>query len=275
MSKSRDGHGRWAERLSAFLDGGLDAEERVEVDAHLAECGDCREVLEELREVKRRAAGLGPVEPSRDLWGGIAATIQAPPPEVRSDDTRIIAFPGAGATTGAGATSGAGRAVASGAAGGPGGEAGHASWAPTRRRLSLSLPQLAAASLALVAVSSAVTWSAVWARDGGTETVAETSAGARSGILAPASTVVDPPADLARELASLEGSLAAARDVLDPNTVRVLERNLGIIEQAIQDSQRALAQDPENDFLIEHLQRVYQRKLEYLREAARVAERSS
>lgn len=265
MSKKRDGHGAWTDRLSAFLDGGLEAGERAEVDAHLAECGDCRQILEELREVKRRAAGLGPVEPSRDLWGGIAATIQAPAAEASSDDTRVITFPGSGVGVGGGA----------GAAGGPVEQGVPASRAPTRRRLSLSLPQLAAASLALVAVSSAVTWSAVWARDGGAETVAETSVDAEGGVIAPVSTVVEPPADLARELASLEGALAAARDVLDPNTVRVLERNLGIIEQAIQDSQRALAQDPENDFLVEHLQRVYQRKVEYLREAARVAERSS
>lgn len=261
MRTSRDGHGAWADRLSAFLDGELDAGEHAEVDAHLSECGDCRQLLEELREVKRRAAGLGAVEPSRDLWGGIAATVQAPAAEVRSDDTRVIAFPGAGAGAGAGA------------------QGAHPPSAPTWRRLSLSFSQLAAASLVLVAISSTVTWSALRARDGGGEPVAETSAGAEGGagggVIAPVSTEVEPPADLARELASLEDTLAAARDVLDPNTVRVLERNLGIIEQAIQDSQRALAQDPENDFLVEHLQRVYERKLEYLREAARIAERSS
>ncbi len=265
MRTNRDGHGAWADRLSAFLDGELDAGEHAEVDAHLSECGDCRQLLEELGEVKRRAEGLGAVEPSRDLWGGIAATIQAPAAEVRSDDTRVIAFPGAGAAAGAGA--------------GPGARGARSSSAPTWRRLSLSFSQLAAASLVLVAISSTVTWSALRARDGGAEPVAESSAGAEGGaeggVIAPVSTEVEPPADLARELASLEDALAASRDVLDPNTVRVLERNLGIIEQAIQDSQRALAQDPENDFLAEHLQRVYQRKLEYLREAARIAERSS
>lgn len=270
MSTSRNGHEVWTDRLTAFLDGGLEAGERAEVDAHLAECGDCRQVLAELREVKRRAAGLGPIEPSRDLWDGIAATIEAPAAEVRSDDARVIAFPGAGA--GEGATVGAG----DGPEVGPAGRGVGAAQARTRRRLSLSLPQLAAASLVLVAVSSAVTWSAVWARDGGAAPVVEgPSVEAEDGVFVPVSTVVEPPADLARELASLEGALASARDVLDPNTVRVLERNLGIIEQAIQDSQRALAQDPENDFLVEHLQRVYQRKLEYLREAARVVERSS
>ena len=54
--------------------------------------------------------------------------------------------------------------------------------------------------------------------------------------------------------------------------MRVLDRNLGVIQQAIEDSRRALAQDPGNEFLASHLERVYQRKLEYLRDAAQVAE---
>lgn len=84
-----------------------------------------------------------------------------------------------------------------------------------------------------------------------------------------------PPAGLADELVVLEEALNQARAVLDPNTVRVLERNLDVIEQAIEDSQRALLQDPGNEFLAEHLDRVYQRKLTYLRDATRVAEWSS
>lgn len=80
---------------------------------------------------------------------------------------------------------------------------------------------------------------------------------------------------MADELAALEQTLDEARAVLDPNTVRVLERNLGVIEQAIEDSMLALQQDPGNDFLAAHLDRVYERKLTYLRDAARVAEWSS
>jgi len=81
-----------------------------------------------------------------------------------------------------------------------------------------------------------------------------------------------PVADLADEVAVLERTLAEARAVLDPNTIRILERNLAVIESAIDDSRRALAIDPENAFLANHLERVYERKLEYLREAVRVTE---
>ena len=82
--------------------------------------------------------------------------------------------------------------------------------------------------------------------------------------------VAVPDDALSDELASLEEVLEGARSSLDPNTVRVIERNLAVIEQAIADSQQALALDPENEFLTEHLERVYERKIEYLRDAARV-----
>jgi hypothetical protein len=52
----------------------------------------------------------------------------------------------------------------------------------------------------------------------------------------------------------------------------VLERNLGVIEQAIVDSREALALDPGNAFLSEHLERMYRRKLVYLQDAVRVSQ---
>lgn len=243
MNRSSE-HPEWTDRLSDFLDGELEADDHTAVESHLAECGSCRRTLEELRRVRDRAAALGPVEPDRDLWAGIAATIDAPPTE-RPAGTRIIELPTAERQR---------REIEK---------------AVPPRRFSLSSRQLAAASVALIAASSLVTWALRPAPN--VTSVPSTSA---AGVIAPVSQVAGPPEDLAAELASLEETVSRARGTLDPNTVRVLERNLGIIEQAIADSQRALAQDPENDFLAEHLQRVYQRKVEYLRDAARAAERA-
>ncbi len=66
--------------------------------------------------------------------------------------------------------------------------------------------------------------------------------------------------------------MAAERGRLEPNTVRILEKNLGVIERAIDESRRALAVDPGNAFLREHLDRTYREKLDYLREAAGIAD---
>lgn len=246
MTNRTNDHREWTDRLSNFLDGGLEGPEHAQVETHLCECGECRRVLEQLREVKARAAALGPVEPARDLWGGIAATIAAPAATGDSGGATVIALPTAEP------------------------RAYPVEELPTPRRFSLSARQLLAASIALVAASSMATWAArsptAIALDP-SEVLSPTES-----VVSPASRVAEPPAALAEELASLERVLTEASGVLDPNTVRVLEHNLGVIEQAIEDSRRALAQDPENEFLVEHLQRVYERKLEYLREAASVVE---
>ena len=251
MNRIAREHADWTDRLSDFMDGGLASDEHTQVERHLAECGECRGVLEELREVASWAAELGPVEPSRDLWGGIAATIEAPVAPT-SVEAQVIELPTAGGRWRAGE-------------GGRGDEL-EAALAP--RRVVLSSRQLVAASVALIAATSFLTWSLL---PGTSAPLAEGDRG-NGGVILAASEVPEPPADLAGELASLEAAVVEARTNLDPNTVRVLERNLGIIEQAIEDSRRALAQDPENDFLVEHLHRVYERKIEYLRDATRVAE---
>jgi len=270
MNRAKNEHPQWTDRLSGFMAGDLEPDQHAEVEEHLSECGTCRRVLEELREVAARAAALGPVEPSRDLWDGIAATIEAPVPD-EAAGARVIELPTADAarrrtSVGDDASAADRRSRPSASF-----EAGRAS-GRTSRRFSLSTGQLAAASVALVAMSSWVTWAAGTGDSRVTDPRIDASSA--SGVIQPAAQVAEPPPGLARELASLEQALAAARGVLDPNTVRVLEHNLGIIEQAIEDSQRALAQDPENDFLLEHLQRVYERKLEYLRDVARVTEQA-
>ena len=239
----RTDHAEWTDRLSDYLAGDLGSSDHDRVEAHLAECGACRRVLEDLNRIVAEAAALGPIEPPRDLWGGIAATIQAPP--AQQHDTKVIALP----------VGDAGRTVRE-----------------HRKRLSFSMPQLAAAAIVLVAASSLATWVA---GPGLAATTPAIGGAANAGSVTMASTAAAPPAEMADELASLETMLREARTALDPNTVRVLERNLAVIEKAIDDSRQALLQDPENTYLSQHLERVFQRKLAYLRDAARVAEWSS
>ena len=245
MSKIEADHTKWSDRFSDYTSGDLDAGDHRLVEAHLDGCGACRTTLAELRAVISAANALGDLEPPRDLWEGIAATIEAPLPTGHSADRKVIALPTA--TTSA-----------------------RRDDAPARG-LFFTTSQLMAASIALIAVSALVTWSA----GPGLGVRAEGAPPTTSGMVSMVSTEMAPPAGIATELEALEATLAEVSSSLDPNTVRVLERNLRVIQQAIEDSQRALAQDPGNDFLAEHLDRVYQRKLTYLRDAAQVAEWSS
>ena len=66
---------RWTDRLSEYLDGELQPEEREDLQAHLFTCAACARTLAELRRVVERARALPDREPPRDLWPVIAAAI--------------------------------------------------------------------------------------------------------------------------------------------------------------------------------------------------------
>lgn len=230
-------HSEWTERLSGYLSGDLDPATAGVVERHLGECPRCTETLAELEGVVALARSASELEPPNDLWPSIASSLATIP---AGSDVEVIELPTASERR--------------------------------PRRARLSRPQLAAAAVLLVVASAGGGW---WAAS------ATAGTAPRTGPLAgfdPVAAVADDagaPADLAAQLRVLEQLVAAARETLDPSTVLILERNLNTIETAIEDSREALATDPGNAFLTEHLDRMYRRKLQYLQEAVRVAEWAS
>lgn len=71
------------------------------------------------------------------------------------------------------------------------------------------------------------------------------------------------------EIATMQAALREHRAQLAPETVRILEENLSIIDRAIQEARQALASDPQSTTLNELLRSAYQRKLDLLKQAAR------
>jgi len=138
-----------------------------------------------------------------------------------------------------------------------------------RRRLSFTVPQLAAASVALALVSGG----AVWLLGGRTHAPTATAAaevGRRPAPLINASAYPTDPR-YAAQVAALERALQRGRSQLDTATVRIIEKNLKIIDRAIRDAQSALVADPGSAYLNLHLAQEMRRKLELLREAANLA----
>lgn len=220
-------HDRWTERLSEYLDGDLGVADTAALEAHLASCGDCRATLEQLRRVVARARALDDRAPAADLWPEVAARIGLSPLAER---------------VGARA-------------------AGHARW-----RLTFTVPQLLAASVALVLLSGSAAW-VVLRRPGGAPATVATGP---MPIMSNVGTYESSPR-YAAAVADLERLLAQRRGQLDSTTVRVIEKNLGIIDRAIRDAQSALAADPANAYLNQHLAQAMRRKLELLRQAATLA----
>jgi negative regulator of sigma E activity len=248
-------HDEWTEKLSDYLDGELSAAEHEAVASHLHRCAECARVFEDLRRVVARAASIQPRPPAIDLWAGIADRIERPA--------------GAGGVTPFPAESRRRRELTS--------------W-----RISLSLPQLAAAAVLVMAVSSGIVWSiarstttkgqdqssraSVPAR-GGTGS-ADLQAGpgrpdgeARGDDVQPANiSFADQQYDAA--VADLEKALTHGRGRLDASTIAIVEHNLQIIDQAIGQARQALAADPANSYLSSHLVEARRRKLDLLRRAA-------
>jgi anti-sigma factor RsiW len=69
--------------LSDYVDGELAPEARAQATAHLAECDDCRGLIEDLARLRDTARGLGPITPPDHLWGNIQASLPATPRQTR------------------------------------------------------------------------------------------------------------------------------------------------------------------------------------------------
>jgi anti-sigma factor RsiW len=121
-------------------------------------------------------------------------------------------------------------------------------------RLSFTLPQLAAASLALMVLSGGLVWMA--------------KSGDPRADFQPVSAEPHRNDRADDAVAGLEKTFQSRRTNLDPETVRVLEENLAVIDQAIDDCRRALAEDPSNAYVSRHLTDVRQQKLALLGRAA-------
>jgi predicted anti-sigma-YlaC factor YlaD len=220
---------QWTDRLSEYLDGELSEGERVTLEAHLQGCGECSAILKDLRRVVRRARSLEERLPGRDLWPAIADRIGATPP-VSDQIVDLTTRRRAG------------------------------------RRWSFSLPQLAAAGIALMAVSGGTVW---LLRSPSTPPATSPIVTGPAGTPAVnASVNRNASRSYAAAVADLERVLADGRGQLDSTTVRVIEQNLAAIDRAIAQAQRALDADPANLYLNTHLAETMRRKLDLLRQAA-------
>jgi hypothetical protein len=232
-------HERWTDRLSDYADDELRIEDREAVERHLAGCEECRQLLDEIRAVSSRAASLSDVPPERDLWPGVAAGIAAA--DRRATNVVHLRPP---------------------------------------RRFSFTMPQLVAASLALMLLSGGMVW---MAQLGGDRTdFPKIDAADRTMTPAnPATAPVPLPATFAEAhydeaIADLQQTLEAGRANLDPETVKILERNLAAIDRAIAQCRQALIDDPANAaYLSQHLVSAKKRKLALLRRATAMADGSS
>lgn len=165
----------------------------------------------------------------------------------------------------------------------------------TRRSITLSMPQMAAAAVVLLAIGGTAVWQ-MQAPRADVRTVATTTqptshtTNASDATPSATTTVVQPGANATNALRNVSRSQTAQvqtlgydaainqlqqaadqnRTQLNPETTRVIEQSMGTIDRAIADARAALASDPANAYLHRHLDRTMKQKLELLRQAAKI-----
>ena len=259
------------DQLADYLEGDLTPADRRQAEEHLATCVRCTALVRDLEGIRADAAELPELAPSSDLWGGIARRIETPVVEFAPRPAPNV---------------------------------------PARRRVD-RLRNLAIAA-ALVAVTASVTYTLTVAREAarsGASQIAATPTlpaldtaappdAARRDTIAPSpesvpapesspsgtpragqprtQAVLNAPASVtySREIDRLRVIFLQSRSRLDPRTAAIIETNLKVIDDAIAQSKAALAQDPASRFLTDQLNSALDKKLELLRTAALLPNRT-
>jgi hypothetical protein len=214
------------ERTHDLIDGLLTSEAAERASAHLSHCAACRERHARISELVVDLRALPhDATPPADLWAGIGRRIDGTAPHGQPESADVLALPGVGAG---------------------------------RRRISFTIPQLAAASITLALVSAGTLWMTL----------------ARPAVEAPPTatgTAMRFATDEAAYDAAVDELLAlveAARALLAPETRLALDQSLAEIDRAIDEILSALESDPASDLLQGMLVNQQRSKLRVLRQVA-------
>ena len=232
--------------LSAWFEGDLGDEERRAVDTHLRECLPCASLVRDIQNIRLDAAKLPELAPSRDLWDGIAARIEAPvielkPRQVPAPARRNWQMAAAAVVL---------MAVSSGV-----------TYLVTKsdERTAMSDPLVATSPGSPDSVDGSLP-SVVTPRP-------RPSSGSGSTVL-----IMNEPSapeiTYDQEITRLRVILDQRRGDLDTATIAAVEKSLKAIDLAITDARRALAGDASSAFLNEQLNRSLEKKLGVLRRVA-------
>jgi hypothetical protein len=283
----------FADSLADFLERDLAEPRRASMESHALSCAECGSLLADLRKLRIEAANLPVLTPSRDLWSGISARIDAPVIPLNAGRGAILVAGGRGQRDGERirrtsvmvAAAAALIAVTSGV-----------TYFATMRLVghdapasTASAPSSAQPSIA-PAVASAAPESSTPAEGGATtsESVRPqrdvqrepagpgASAGATAALASNPAVKTKLPAEVTydREITRLRAIVQQRRSQLDPATVSIIERNLKVIDDAIAQCRSALAKDPASRFLMESLNNALETKLELMRTAAMLPSRT-
>jgi hypothetical protein len=229
------------ERTHDLVDGLLSSDAAERARSHIAVCAECRErhamlseLATDLRTLPRDAA------PPPDVWEGISRRIEGTMPGSEPASADVLVLPG----------------VSSGRV-------------DARRRIAFTIPQLAAASIAMAIVSASVVWMTLSQPE--TPVPAMTTEPAAVG----AARFVTDDASYDTALDELMTIVEAARPYLAPETLVALDQSIAEIDAAIAEIATALETDPASELLHSMLVNQQRSKLRVLSQVATLSESQS
>lgn len=219
-------HDQFIEQLSDYVDGELSRPARTRLEQHLVECAECSRTVGQIRQVAAWAPTYEGIAPAHDLWPQVESQLSP----ARSTATR---------------------------------QAGERWFG---RRITMRVPHLLAAGIALMLLSAGAMWLARSKQQplgpevsGSFPTVSKTWSSYKAAA-------TEKQYDQA--VAQLEGILAGSDSILEPGTLKVIRESLATIDRAILDAREAIARDSNNSYLNASIALNMRRKLDILRTAA-------
>ncbi len=195
---------RYLNSIQGAVDGTLGSIRRAELEMHLDQCADCRALFEDLGRIRDAAAELPPLQPPDRAWLQIAGRLRQ---EGRIRDV-----------------------------------------APPARTRHIAAGWLAVAAALVIAVGSAVmfvhrTPAVTKAPPAAAGNTGAGTAGAPNAIEA-VQAVDAAQQQFEKAIGNLETVVKANQQALDPATSTTIEKNLGILDQAIAENRAAVKAEP-------------------------------
>lgn len=257
--------------LPDYLEGTLDDSLRAAAEMHLRECVRCAGLVRDIENIRKDAAALPELVPARDLWEGIEARIAAPVIALTAHPGHRRSFAPAwlGVAAAALIVSTAGityMLTARSLAPSQGGSVAQVipAVAGTQPQIDSEPSQGSRGSLAVAPERV----------DGGNAATASSRGGASTGrpgisasLVSQQSGPSSSEAIYGKQIEMLQQIVSQRKTQLDSSTVAIIEKNLRIIDAAIEQSRAALAKDPASRLLSEQLTHALDKKVELLRTA--------
>ena len=221
--------------LDDLVDGTLAGEARDRVEAHLRACAGCRATVADLRRIREGARALPRLEPPADGWARVSAALDA------ADGRKPAAGMPAGAARPARASV-------------------FATWRP-------AWGALAAAAVLAIAVATTL----LFYRTPSPPDAHPAAAAPANAASADLVSTVETELQLAdqhyqKAIAGLEQVWREGQGSLDAQTSAVLQKNMGIIDQAVRESREALKAQPANQVAQTTLFEALRRKVDLLKD---------